>query len=84
MDREQLSKIGFNNSVSLDIDPRKVMVQTEVVARDEVLIRTRVLHAGVLQASEKHASPDASSVEQVREAARIQHERILEKVRQGG
>ena len=31
MDRDELSKIGFNTS--LESDPRRVMVQTEVVGR---------------------------------------------------
>ena len=75
MDREELSKIGFNDS--LTGDPRKVMVQTEVVGRGPVAIRTRVLHHGVIQSSEKQPLAETDDIEQIRTAARIQHERIL-------
>lgn len=79
MDREQIRRIGFNTS--LETDPRRVMVQTEVVGQDEILIRTRVLHRGVIQSSEKRPCPDATSLEQIREAARLQHERIVEQAK---
>ncbi len=79
MDRDQLRRIGFNSS--LDGDPRKVMVQTEVVGQGQVVIRTKVLHRGVVQSSEKHPCPDTADLEQIREAARTQHERILGQVR---
>jgi hypothetical protein len=82
MDREQLKKIGFNTS--LEADPRKVMVQTEVVGQAEVTIRTTVLHRGVAQSVEKQPCSDASDIDQIREAARAQHERIVERETHGG
>ncbi|RLB48389.1 MAG: hypothetical protein DRJ42_23370 [Deltaproteobacteria bacterium] len=80
MDRAELSKIGFNSSVQGD--GYKLMVQTEVLEKEQVMIRTTVLDRGIVQSRENRPCPEASGLDEVRELAKVQHERILETVKQ--
>jgi len=52
----ELSKIGFNARVQAD--GRQYHVQTEVLARDEIAIRTTVLEAGTVRFAESRPAPD--------------------------
>lgn len=79
MNRDELRKIGFNDS--LDGDGKKIMVQTEVLGRGGPKIRTTVLARGVVQTSEDQPCDARMNVEEVREAALLQHQRILAEAR---
>lgn len=72
--------LGHNNHVELD--GRKLMVQTEVLGRAELKVRTTVLESGVVRYSESNPCP-ANQLEEVRSIVEAQHARNLERVQRG-
>ena len=72
--------LGHNNHVELN--GRKLMVQTEVLGKAELKVRTTVLESGVVRYSESNPCP-ASGLEEVRPIVEAQHARNLERVQRG-
>jgi hypothetical protein len=71
-------KIGYNTPVT--VGARTLHVQTEVVGRDRLVIRTTVLERGVVQFSDSSDCPtEGVDVEGIRRAARAQHEACIVK-----
>ena len=81
IDPKELRKIGFNGAV--EGDGHKIMVQTEVLGRGHMIIRTVVLDRGVVQSTEEQPCPVTKDIELVRKTAKEQHERILEQQKRG-
>jgi hypothetical protein len=72
--------LGHNKSVELG--GRRLMVQTEVLGKGELKIRTTVLESGVVRYSESNPCP-GNDVEQVRPLVDAQHARNVERVQRG-
>jgi hypothetical protein len=82
MTGDELRKIGFNDSV--DVGKRTLHVQTEVIVRDGVLIRTMVLEGGIVRFVDRHVCPPALvAVDEIRAYANSRHERHVAAARQG-
>jgi hypothetical protein len=79
---DELRKIGFNDSV--DYGARSLHVQTEVMVREHVLIRTMVLEGGVVRLVDRHACPpELTGLEQIRAYAQSRHEQHVDATRRG-
>jgi hypothetical protein len=79
---KEARKIGFNKSVSRS--GRTLHVQTEVLGRNELTIRTTVLEHGVVRFSDSQVCPgDVSELEQIRALVLAQHTRLVEQVTEG-
>ena len=78
-----VSKIGFNDPVR--VDARTFHVQTEVVFRDQIVIRTTVLEAGVVKLvdSRPFASVDGE-LNTFRALVEAQHEHYIQKLNRSG
>jgi hypothetical protein len=67
-------EIGFNDSVL--VQGRSLHVQTEVLGREQLVIRTTVLEGGVVRVAERQlCRADATGPEQLRALAEEQHRR---------
>jgi hypothetical protein len=67
-------EIGFNESVT--VQGRSLHVQTEVLGREELIIRTTVLEGGVVRVTERQLCPvETTRPEQLRVLAEEQHRR---------
>jgi hypothetical protein len=79
---DEIRKIGFNDSVVHGT--RNLHVQTEVMVRDGVLIRTMILEGGIVRRLDRHmCPPELADVEQIRAHARCRHALHVEAARQG-
>ena len=75
--------IGFNESVT--VGGRVLHVQTEILGRNEITIRTTIIDGGTVQLAESHAcNPDATHLEQLRALAQEQHDRQVRKLTETG
>ncbi len=82
MTGEELRKIGFNDSI--DVGTRTLHVQTEVIVRDGVLIRTMVLEGGIVRSVDRHpCPPELVAVDEIRAYANSRHEQRVQAARQG-
>lgn len=80
---EQLRSIGFNDSV--EWDRRSFHVQTEVLVRDGVAIRTIVLEAGTVRFAESRRAPaDAEDLGQFSARVEAQHRHFLDELKRAG
>ena len=80
---DQVSKIGFNDPVQ--VNARTFHVQTEVVLRDGIMIRTTVLEAGVVKLVD--ARPCASAGDELgafRALVEAQHEHYIQVLNRSG
>jgi hypothetical protein len=76
-------KIGFNDSVA--VEGAHLHVQTEVLTRGGVVIRTTVLHGGVTKLVESHpVPPHVSDVGALAMLVQTQHQRCFDQVKRGG
>jgi hypothetical protein len=77
----EAKKIGFNNEVpGLDLH-----IQTEVLTRGGLVIRTTILAAGVVQHAESHpVPPDVSDMLALVALVRTQHQRCFDHVKGAG
>jgi hypothetical protein len=76
MSMTELETIGYNSSVQ--VGRRELHVQTEVIVREAIVIRTMVLEAGIVRSVERHTCPsELCDVDQVRAYASSQHERQI-------
>jgi hypothetical protein len=79
----EAKKIGFNDSV--DVQGVSLHVQTEVLTRSGVVIRTTVYHGGVTKFVETHpVPPHVSDVGALVTLVQMQHRRCFEHVKHGG
>lgn len=71
-------KIGYNTPVT--VGARTLHVQTEVLGRDRLRIRTTVLERGVVQFTDtQDCAEDSTDVDRIRRAAEAQHEAGIRK-----
>jgi hypothetical protein len=78
----EVQKIGFNESVILE--SRKLHVQTEVLVRDRVLVKTTVLEGGVVRFVDSDTCPiDGRTLEDVEAFVLAQHRRNVARARHG-
>ena len=76
-------KIGFNDPVV--IDGHTLHIQTEVLTRGGVVIRTVVLDGGVVRMAENRpCPPEVADLEALVARVKSQHGELLDKVRLGG
>jgi len=79
----EIQKIGFNESVVLDA--RKLHVQTEVLVRDRVIVKTTVLEGGIVRFVDSDTCPiDGWTLEDVEAFVLAQHQRNLGRARAAG
>ena len=79
----EAKKIGFNDSV--DVGGVNLHVQTEVLTRGGIVIRTTVLHGGVTKLVESQSvPPHVSDVGALVTLVQTQHRRCFEQVKRGG
>jgi hypothetical protein len=79
---EKVRKIGFNKAVSRD--SRLFVIQTEVLGRERLMIRTTVLERGVVRLSKSMDCEDYSEeLERVQKAAETQHDAYVKRVERG-
>lgn len=72
-DLDRIRRIGFNTSV--DVGERNLHVQTEVLVRDQVVIRTLVLEGGAIRKAERLPCPEhLQTPEELEEYVRVRHE----------
>ena len=78
----EIQKIGFNESVMLE--SRKLHVQTEVLVKDRVLVKTTVLEGGVVRFVDSDTcSTDGWTFEDVEAFVLAQHQRNVARARNG-
>jgi hypothetical protein len=78
----EFQKIGFNESVLLD--SRKLHVQTEVLVKDRVLVKTTILEGGVVRFVDSDTCPiEGRTLEDVEAFVLAQHRRNVERARNG-
>jgi hypothetical protein len=66
-------KIGYNTPVT--VGARTLHVQTEVLGRDQLRIRTTVLERGVVRFTDTRDCPsDSMDLDQIKQAAESQHQ----------
>jgi hypothetical protein len=76
-------KIGFNDPV--EIEGHSLHVQTEVITRDGIVIRTIVLEGGIVRFSENRpCPPEVSDLGALVAQVQSQHRERLDKIRRGG
>lgn len=79
---DEVRKIGYNDSV--DHGTRQLHVQTEVVVRDGVLIRTMVLEGGIVRLVDRHpCPPELAALEEIRAYAESRHAQHVDAARRG-
>ena len=77
----EAKKIGFNN----DVPGLNVHIQTEVLTRGGLFIRTTILSAGVVKHAESHpVPPDVSDMIALVALVRTQHQRYFDRVKSAG
>jgi hypothetical protein len=83
LSRGDARKIGFNDPV--EVEGRKLHVQTEVVTREGIILRTVVLEGGVVRFSENRTCPpEVQDIGSLVACVKSQHQEILETIRRGG
>ena len=75
----EIQKIGFNESVVLG--SRTMHVQTEVLVRDGVFVRTTAVEGGFVHFVDTVPCPDCQTLGEIEEFAVSQHRRSVERVR---
>jgi hypothetical protein len=79
---ESARKIGFNRAVARA--SRMFIVQTEVLGKDRLTIRTTVLERGVVRVAEStDGTPYTGELERVQAAAQAQHDAFVNRVERG-
>jgi hypothetical protein len=82
MTGEELCKIGYNDSV--EVGQRTLHVQTEVMVKGGVMIRTMILEGGVVRAVDRHpCPPELTELEEIRAYASSRHRQQIEAAQQG-
>ena len=75
--------IGFNNSI--DVEGVTLHVQTEVVRRGGIVIRTTVLDGGVAKSVKNHpVPPNVSELETLAALVQAQHQHYSDHLRRAG
>jgi hypothetical protein len=75
--------IGFNNSV--DVGGLTLHLQTEVVKRGGIVIRTTVLDGGVAKSVKNHpVPPDVSDMKALAALVQAQHQRYFDHLKRAG
>lgn len=70
---DEIRKIGFNSSVN--VGKRNLHVQTEVLVRGQIVIRTMVLEGGTIVSAERRTCPEhVQAPEQVEAYVRQHHQ----------
>ncbi len=76
-------KIGFNDPV--EVAGHTLHVQTEVLTREGVIIRTVVLEGGVVRLAENRpCPPEVSDLAALVARVQSQHGELLDRIRRGG
>lgn len=76
---DELRRIGFNKH--LKQGDAKLMVQTEVLGRERLMIRTTVYRNGVVQTTETQpCDHEGKDIAEVEAAVQAQHDRIVASV----
>lgn len=79
----EVKKIGFNASVL--VDGRDLHVQTEVLTREGIVIRTTILEGGVAKFAEKRpCPPEVSDLSAFVAVVESQHKQRVEQLRREG
>jgi len=79
---ESARKIGFNRAVARN--SRTFIVQTEVLGKERLTIRTTVLERGVVRVAESSDGAQYSGeIERVQAAAQAQHDAFVNRVERG-
>ncbi len=79
----EVAKIGFNDSIV--VDERTFHVQTEVRAKDGVIIRTTIIESGQVKFTTTRPCPDGlSSLAAVSAAVETQHKFYLRELQRMG
>jgi len=79
---ESARKIGFNRAIARD--SRTFIVQTEVLGKERLTIRTTVLERGVVRVAESSDGTKYSGeLERVQAAAQAQHDDFVSRVERG-
>lgn len=79
---DQIRKIGFNTSV--DVGDRNLHVQTEVLTRKQVVMRTLVLEGGAILRAERHPCPEhLEAPEELEAYVRQRHYESVEALKSG-
>ena len=75
-------EIGFNQSVQ--VNGRELHVQTEVLGRDQLIVRTTVNEGGVVRLAERVVyQGDPAGVDAIRAVAEAQHARHIQELMEG-
>jgi hypothetical protein len=75
-------KIGFNDPV--EVQGRKLHIQTEVITREGVIFRTVVLEGGVVRFLENRpCPPEITDLGALTACVKSQHEELLDTIKQG-
>lgn len=81
-DRE-IRQVGFNESVNLQ--GRPFHVQTEVLVREQIMIRTTVLEAGAVMFAESHPCPnEALELDAFSALVEAQHKHYVQELNRVG
>ena len=76
---EEARSIGFNQSVG--VRGRMLHVQTEVLVRRGITIRTTIAEGGTVEVAEDQVlKPNTTHLEQLRTLAQEQHDRQVQKL----
>lgn len=82
VNREAIRKIGFNKYVRLA--SRELHVQTEVLLRDGILVKTTVLEGGTVLFTDTQACPaEITDVREIEAYVAAQHHRNIAKLISG-
>jgi hypothetical protein len=77
----EAKKIGFNN----EVPGLNLHIQTEVLTRRGIVIRTTILAGGVVKHAESHPVPtDVSDMIELAALARAQHQRCFDHIKGAG
>jgi hypothetical protein len=79
---DDLKKIGFNEPV--DVDGRSLHVQTEVLTRGGVVIRTIILESGVAKVAEDQPCPDITNLGAFIALVESQHKQVVRQLQRHG
>ena len=75
-------KVGFNDPV--EVEGRKLHIQTEVLTRDGVVVRTLVLEGGIVRFSENRPCPSwVQDMVSLVACVQSQHQELLDTIRRG-